>query len=296
MTDRYERFQGVFALLLTPFQPNGDIDWQAYDRYVDWQLAGGPHGIFASCGSSELRHLTLHERLALTRRAVERAGQTPVVAVANAEPERGSHPEEVKQMLDTGVSGVVFIPPDGVGHDQKQLGDYFAELAEISTVPVVLYEIPSSKPKEIAPATYGRLVRETRVCGIKDTSGTLAGTLAKVEQAPQSVVYQAVAPFLLETIRAGGRGAMVIVSTASARLVVNLWNQARADVPAAVESQRRLTYLNALFELGYTATAKYLASLSGAKMDLYCRTGRTLSAVAAKSIETWYEQYGSEQT
>jgi 4-hydroxy-tetrahydrodipicolinate synthase len=294
----------VFALLLTPFRPTGDIDWETYRRYVDWQLEQRPHGLFASCGSSELKHLTGDERVTLARRAVERAGATPVVAVANADAELSRHEEELARMVDTGVSGVVFIPPNGMGHDQERLGDYFAELAAKSPVPTLLYEIPSSRPKDIAPATYGRLVREANVHGVKDTSGTLAGALAKLEAAPDGVLYQAVAPFLLETLRAGGNGVMAIVSTAAAGHVVALWEAIRdegrrgdgADGAGrnAERLQSTITYLNAVLELGYVATAKYLVSLSGVPMGLTCRTGSTLSAPAAKSVETWYADYGRE--
>ena len=311
MSNQQQKLRGVFGLLLTPFHSTGEIDWPTYDRYVDWQLGQEPHGLFASCGSSELRHLTARERVQLARRAVELAGETPVAAVANADPHVSTHADEVARMADTGVSAIVFIPPDGMGRDQSMLTDYFADLAGRSPVPVILYEIPSAHPKEIAPATYGTLVRETSVCGIKDTSGTVAGATAKMEAAPGGTVYQAVAPFLLDTLRAGGNGAMAIASTACPRLVVKLWDRAmqersagpghdgsavaalRADEPAALAeaAQRQLTYLNAVLELGYMATAKHLVSLHGIPMNAYCRSGRTLEPMAAKSIETWYHHY-----
>ncbi len=297
MSNQQQELRGVFGLLLTPFDQTGEIDWTTYDRYVDWQLGQAPHGLFAACGSSELRHLTARERVQLARRAVERSGAMSVAAVANADPDVSKHADELARIADTGVSAVVLIPPDGVGRDQSMLTDYFADLAGRSPVPVILYEIPSAKPKEIAPATYGALVRETSVCGIKDTSGTVAGAAAKMEAAPNGIVYQAVAPFLLDTLRAGGNGAMAIASTACTRLVVKLWDLAMEERSAgatkarAEEAQRQLTYLNAVLELGYMATAKHLVSLHGIPMNVYCRSGRTLAPMAAKSIETWYHHY-----
>lgn len=55
--DERRRFEGVFSLLLTPFGEDGRIDWLVYDRYVDWQLAQSPNGLFAVCGSSEMKWL-----------------------------------------------------------------------------------------------------------------------------------------------------------------------------------------------------------------------------------------------
>src|SRR5690606_33937344 len=50
--------KGVYSLLLTPYQSSGEIDYSAYERYVDWQLSHSPQALFAACGSSELLHLT----------------------------------------------------------------------------------------------------------------------------------------------------------------------------------------------------------------------------------------------
>ncbi|MFD0958044.1 dihydrodipicolinate synthase family protein [Paenibacillus chungangensis] len=77
------KFEGVFSLLLTPFHENGDVNWQAYDRYVEWQLERKPNGLFGVCGSSEMKWLTLEEREQLANRAVKLAGNVPVVITGN---------------------------------------------------------------------------------------------------------------------------------------------------------------------------------------------------------------------
>ncbi len=56
-------FRGVFSLLLTPFLPDKTIDWTSYDRHVSWQIEQGPAGLFAVCGSSEMKWLDAEERL-----------------------------------------------------------------------------------------------------------------------------------------------------------------------------------------------------------------------------------------
>ncbi|HET7558773.1 MAG TPA: dihydrodipicolinate synthase family protein, partial [Limnochordia bacterium] len=115
MTTELKRFEGVMALLLTPYLPDGSIDWATYDAYVDWQLQNGPEGLFAVCGTSEMKWLTLDERLALAKRAKARAGGRPVVATANLEGDPAAQRDEVRRMADTGVSGVVLVPPEGMG-------------------------------------------------------------------------------------------------------------------------------------------------------------------------------------
>ena len=116
-------FEGVFALLLTPFQTDGTIDWGCFDRYVDWQVSHQPQGIFSVCGSGEMHWLTLDERLALAARTVERSEGIPVLATANLQPKRAGHGEEVARMAATGVAGVVLVPPEGLGADQNATAD-----------------------------------------------------------------------------------------------------------------------------------------------------------------------------
>lgn len=286
---RRQRFEGVFSLLLTPFDEDGGIDWHVYDLYVDWQLAQGPNGLFAVCGSSEMKWLTQEERIALAKRAVQLAGKTLVIATANLLPRIDGHTDELKRMAETGVSGVVLVPPNEIGANKERLQAYFAELADISPVPVILYEWPQADHYAVPPGLFGELAAKHGVIGIKDTTCTLQGICAKIEQAPQAVVYQANTPFLLDSIRMGARGVMAVVSAAAAKLVVELWRQAPHDGEEAEALHRRLVYLDGILRLGYPACAKYLASLQGIPMSTRCRWPNAFAAEHAKAVAIWYE-------
>lgn len=281
------RFEGVFSLLLTPFDEQGRIDWNGYDRYVDWQLAQSPNGLFAVCGSSEMKWLAPEERIALAKRAVQLAGATPVVATANLQPNPDEHADELQRMAETGIRGVVLVPPNGLGTNAEALHAYFAELAAISPIPVVLYEWPQAEPYFIPAEVYGDLALRHGIVGIKDTTCTLEGIAAKIDRAPQSVVYQANTPFLLDAIRRGARGVMAVVSAAAAGVVVELWRQAEQGGEAAEALHRRLAYLDSVLRFGYPASAKYLASLQGVPMRTYCRWPASFLPENAKAIALW---------
>ncbi len=286
------RFEGVFALLLTPFLADGRIDWSTYDLYVDWQLSQRPHGLFAVCGSSEMHWLDLDERLALAKRAVERAGDVPVVATANLEADRTQRIAEMAQMAETGVSGFVFVPPNGLGLEQDQLEAYFATLADQSPLPVILYEWPQVAPYEIDPAVYGRLVANHGIVGIKDTTCTLPGIKAKLDAAPESIVYQANTPFLLDAVDMGARGTMAITSTAAADISARFWDaMTRGERTVAAIHHQQLVMLDALLRFGYPAAAKWLAQLRGLPFELTCRAPSVLQPEAAKAMSIWWEAY-----
>lgn len=283
------------SLLLTPFEADGTIDWYAYDTYVDWQLQWEPTGFFAVCGSSEMKWLTLDERLELARRAVKGANGKVVVATANLGDDLSAHPDEMAKMIDTGISAVVLVPPPGLGKDPTSLKAYYARLVELSSVPVFLYEWPLVDPYLLDASIYGELVRECSLAGIKDTTCTLAGITAKIEAAPEALVYQANTPYLVDSIRAGARGIMAVTSAACADLVISFWNSMRQGDDAAISHyHRELVTLDAVLRFGYPATAKHLAKLRGLPFETHCRWPISFLPEAAKAIEIWYAGYNQE--
>lgn len=283
-----KKFEGVFSLLLTPFHEDGSIDWEAYERYVEWQLSFRPQGLFAVCGSSEMKWLTLTERLELMRRAVKLAGNPPVVATGNLEaPELQQ--EELKQVMDTGLAGVVLVPPAGMGADQGKLADHLAELADIAECPVILYEWPLVEPYEIEPWVYSRLTDTSSVIGIKDTTCTMEGIMGKIEAAQDTIVYQANTPFMLEAIRQGAKGIMAIVSAAGAGSVLDFWRAASQGSAHAEKLHRELVYLDALLRFGYPSSAKMLAALQGVPMGSTVRSGGVITLEAKKAMEVWLQ-------
>lgn len=288
-TEKRKRFRGVHALLLTPFAEDGSIDWACYDEYVDWQLSMRPRGLFAVCGSSEMGLLTAEERIALAKRAVQRAGDTPVIATANVDTDAGKHEQEMLRMAETGVSALVLIPPEGMGRNQERLGDYFAALADRSPLPVILYECPLNKPHLIDPHVYSRLVAESGVIGIKDTTCTIEGIQAKIAGAGDGIVYQANTEYMLDAIRLGAGGIMAITTTAAADVALALWNSAVSESAEAIGIHKKLVQLNGILEMGYTATAKYLASLRGVPMGCGTRSGSKLSEEAAAAMRGWHQ-------
>lgn len=283
-----ERFAGVYALLLSPFTEDGALDWNAYDRYVDWQLSMRPHGLFAVCGSSEMGLLTVEERIALAKRAVERAGSIPVIATANVDVNIDNHVQEMQRMAETGVQAIVLIPPRDMGVNQERLEEYFANLADRSPLPVLLYECPLYKPHLIDAKVYSSLVHNHGIVGIKDTTCTVEGIQAKITAAPDGIVYQANTALMLEALRMGARGIMAITATAAVDVVLQLWNSAASSSDDATAIHQSLIQLNISLEMGYTATAKYLASLRGVPMSYETRSGRKLSPEAAAAIQAWH--------
>lgn len=281
-------YHGVYALLLTPFLEDKSIDWEAYDRYVDWQCSHKPHHLFAVCGSSEMKTLTLEERLKLAQIAVQRAGQIPVFATGNLEPNGDAEVEEVKRMEATGVSGLVFVSK-GMGEEQEKLEDYIYNMSRLTSLPIILYEFPGFSNYFVSPQTYGNLVKRCRVIGIKDTTCTMEGIEAKIQQAPESAVLQANIPFLLDSLRKGAGGVMATTSTSAVQLIVKLWDAVKVGSADAEDLQAYLTMISAVSSPNFPGTSKYLASLQGAPMLSVMRSDQQIPDQRLRAVKTLYE-------
>ena len=280
--------QGVFALMLTPFGASGAVDIEIYDRYVAWQVSKQPAGLFAVCGTSEMKWLTLDERLMLARRTVAGANGLPVLATANLDPDPRNHSDELRRMIDTGVNGVVLVPAPSISGDANAVRDYIAALAAVASCPIVLYEWPQVENYLMDAETFGDLVTAGQVQGIKDTTCTPEGIAAKQQVAGTATVFQANTPFLLDALDMGVRGLMMITSSARCDLVVRLWSAHEdGDTETAAVLERELVFLDAVLRFAYPAAAKYLVSLQGIEMPLTTRWPVTLTSETRKALETW---------
>ncbi|MFA9458405.1 dihydrodipicolinate synthase family protein [Halalkalibacter sp. AB-rgal2] len=288
MNKQYDstRFRGVFSLLLTPFKEDQSIDWDAYKRYVDWQLSFKPNGLFAVCGTSEMKWLSLDERLKLATIAVECAGSTPVVATANLEDGLEAQKEEMEQMMETGVAGLVLVPPIGMGEDQSRLKSHFAQLLEGVTNPVLLYEWPESKPKYVSPKVYKELVEEYGLMGIKDTTCTMKDIMEKIKGAKQSIIYQANTPFMYEAFKHGAQGMMAITTSAYTDVAVAFWNAAEQGMEEeAIKWYQALVMIDTFMGKAYPVTAKYMVQLRTEIMSTECRWPISLNEETKQAIQ-----------
>ena len=282
--------RGVYSLLLTPYHEDRSIDYKVYEQYVEWQARQGVQHLFACCGSSEMKELTLAERIKLATLAVEHAGGVPVMATANVEPSWFGQVEEVKAMEQTGVDALVFITK-GFGNDSERLYTYIAELSSHTTLPVLLYEFPGDRPHLMSAECYGRLVKDGYVVGIKDTTSTIELIREKIAVQGDSAVLQANIPYLMEAYESGARGVVATPTTCGAYLFGKMYDEffVQNDREAANRTHQQICVLDNAIDSGFCASAKYLVSLAGIPMNWYTRGAHQLNAQRLKSLRVFHE-------
>ena len=294
-TGNMEEFRGVYSLLLTPFKEDKSIDYDVYAQYVEWQAAKGSHHLFSVCGSAEMTTLTSEERIKCAEIAVKHANGAEVVATANLEPTWQHQVEEVKRMEQTGVDGLVFVTR-GVGDKDDQIVDYFSELAENTTLPILLYEFPGFQPHCMSGNAYGQLVATGKFKGIKDTTCSLEKIKEKIAVQGDSAVLQANIPFLFDSYVAGARGVCATPTSCGAGLFRKMYDEffVEKNIEKARETYNEIILLDNCIDSGFNASAKYLVQLQGIPMTTVTRAGAKIDAPRRRSIEAFYE-YASQK-
>jgi 4-hydroxy-tetrahydrodipicolinate synthase len=164
-------FAGSLVALVTPMQPDGSIDFDAWSRLLEFQVANGTTGIVVagSTGESatvtdqELRDLLVHARRTLGKRAL---------LIANAgTSSTATSVERARWISELQVDALLVASPAYVRPTQQGLYLHFEAIAANSGVPVLLYNVPSRTAVDMLPPTVARLSRLPRIVGIKEAVG-----------------------------------------------------------------------------------------------------------------------------
>lgn len=286
-----ETKDGIYSLMLTPFNEDRTIDYNTYEKYAEWQASQGVAHLFAVCGSSEMASLSLDERLELAKLTVKHKGDTTVVATANLESGSWEHQcDEVKKMEATGVDGLVFTTK-GLGNNDEVLVDYVTKLAKAITLPVYLYEFPGIKPHLMSGKAYGELAKDGLIWGIKDTTSNLPGILEKIDNKYDSTIIQANMPFLFDAYKAGARGVMATPTSCGGAFFARFHDAfVSGDMKLAEKRYFEIILLDNAIDSGFNASAKELIRLQGIDtFNTYTRGNNVLSSARLRSLKAFYD-------
>lgn len=150
--------RGVFVISVTPFHPDGAIDWDSTDRVTDFYLGAGADGLTILGMMGEAPKLTQGESLDISRRIISRAGAVPVVVGASA-PGLAAVRELAVAVMDLGAAGVMVAPPGALRTDAQIYG-YYGQIAGVlgPEIPVVLQDFPLSTGVVLSDEALARII------------------------------------------------------------------------------------------------------------------------------------------
>jgi 4-hydroxy-tetrahydrodipicolinate synthase len=180
------KIDGIIPVMITPFTPDNEIDWEGYERLIEWYIDNGAQALFAVCQSSEMQHLSLRERRDLARFTVERvAGRVPVVASGHVSDTRAGQREEIAAVAGTGVDGLVLVTnrlaslEEGADAFRARIEDLLGVLP--SDLPLGLYECPAPFRRLLSDEEIAYCAQSGRFTFLKDVSCDLSVVRQRLE-------------------------------------------------------------------------------------------------------------------
>ncbi|MBQ6622415.1 MAG: 4-hydroxy-tetrahydrodipicolinate synthase [Mogibacterium sp.] len=166
-------FEGIATALITPMTENG-VNYEQYGRLIDWQIEQGIDAIVACGTTGEASTLTDEEHRECIRFAVERAaGRIPVIAGTGSN-ETPYGVSLTRYASEVGASACLVVTPYYNKATQNGLVRMYSEYAAASTVPIIVYNVPSRTGVNIEPATYEKLAQIENIGAIKEANGNIS--------------------------------------------------------------------------------------------------------------------------
>ncbi len=170
--ERKPIFTGAASALITPFNENG-VDYENFKKLIEWQIEEGISALVIAGTSGEGSTLTDEEHREVLKFAVEvTAGRVPVIAGTGTN-DTAYAIDLTKYACEVGCDAMLVVTPYYNKATQKGLIKMFTEIADASTKPVILYNVPSRTGVNIEPATYAVLAEHPMIQGIKEANGQI---------------------------------------------------------------------------------------------------------------------------
>lgn len=205
-------FAGAGTALVTPFTPSGDLDETALRRLVARQVAG-KIDVLVPCGTTgETPTLSADEQRRVVEITLEESQGTTVLAGAGSNDTRAAV-EKTKAFAAMGVHGILSVGP----YYNKPTPDgyvrHFSAIADASTVPIVVYNVPSRTGSNIDAKTMLRLAAHPNVKAVKEASGNLGQVMEILRDRPAGFeVLSGDDAVTLAFMALGGEGVVSVVA------------------------------------------------------------------------------------
>ncbi len=242
-------FTGAATAIITPLTEKG-IDYDRFGRLIDWQIDAGINAIVAVGTTGEGSTLTDEEHREAIRFFVERvAGRVPGIA--------GTGSNDVAYAIDltrfaceAGADAMLLVTPYYNKATQKGLITSFTAIADASTKPCILYNVPSRTGCNLLPETLSVLADHENIVAVKEASGNIS-QIAKAAALCRDRIdfYSGNDDQIVPVLSLGGKGVISVLSNIMPAETVEICNRYfRGDTAGAADLQLELLPLiDALF-------------------------------------------------
>lgn len=216
-------FKGVGTAIVTPMLKTGEVDYESYGRLIDWQIAEGVNAIIAAGTTGEGSTLSDEEHRDVVKYTVDRVGgRVPVVA--------GTGSNDIAYACDltrfsceAGADAMLVVSPYYNKATQKGLITSFTKIADESTKPIILYNVPSRTGCNIMPKTVAELAEHPNIVGIKEASGNISQIAELAALVGDKMdIYSGNDDQIVPVLSLGGKGVISVLSNVMPKETVDI--------------------------------------------------------------------------
>ncbi len=237
MTGTVARLRGSIPPLVTPFR-DGEIDYDTFERLIDFHVAEGSHGVLITGTTGEPSVLTVAERIRLYEVAVRRvAGRVPVVAAPGG-PSLADTMEMVRGAERAGVDALLVVTPYFIRPPQRGLVEYFCEIGRRTALPLMIYHIPGRTAVHVTVDTVAQIAERTpTLIGLKHAANDLNfATELLARMGPEFRLFVGLEELSFPMLAVGACGLMNAVGNLAPRRVAALCERVAANDLAAARA------------------------------------------------------------
>ena len=243
-------FKGMATAMVTPMTATGEVDYETYGRFIDWQIDSGINALVAVGTTGESATLSQEERKAVIRFAIEREnGRVPVIAGVGT-----NNTEHVldftRSACESGADALLVVTPYYNKATQGGLYKHFSMVADAAQKPVIMYNVPSRTGCNLLPDTVAKLAQHPNIAAVKEASGNMSQIVEIAAKCGDKLdIYSGDDGLTVPIMSVGGLGCISVLSNVVPAMAVEMTNRFFAgDIAGAAALQcKTLPLTDALF-------------------------------------------------
>ena len=258
-------FTGMATAIVTPMTATG-IDYEALGRFLEFQIENGINAIVVMGTTGENATIEPEDQKEVIRFTVERvAGRVPVIAGTGTN--NTEHVlQNTKNACEVGADAILVVTPYYNKATQNGLIAHFTTIADASTVPVILYNVPGRTGCALQPKTVAKLAEHPNIVGLKEATGNMAQMVELMHLCGNKIdIYSGEDALTVPMMAMGGAGTISVLSNVVPAESVAMTDACKAgDYKTAAAMQcKMLPLINALFSEVNPIPAKAAVSAMG---------------------------------
>lgn len=217
-------FGRLLTAMVTPFNADGSINYEAGADFADWLLANGSDGLVVEGSTGEAATMDMDEKVKFMQTIVARVnGRAKIVAGAGTNC-TASTIDLVKKMEACGVDGVLVVGPYYNKPTQEGYYQHFTAVAKATKLPIIVYNVPGRTGGNIAPETVARLAADfSNIVAIKEAAGNVAQTAELYRVLPEDFsIYSGDDGLILPFLSVGACGLISVLANVNGNILQQL--------------------------------------------------------------------------